>query len=63
MLDSFAEEFAVELKGTLESLEARSLSRSGPRIYINRPPINNLYEITSPTTLSTVPKHSGEDLG
>ena len=37
MLDSFAEEIAVELKGTLEALQARSLSRSGPRIYVNRP--------------------------
>ncbi|XBI83908.1 hypothetical protein VPH35_092337 [Triticum aestivum] len=37
MLDSFAEEIVVELKGTLEALQARSLSRSGPRIYVNRP--------------------------
>ena len=37
MLDSIAEEIVVELKGTLEALQARSLSRSGPRIYVNRP--------------------------
>ncbi|XBH75461.1 hypothetical protein VPH35_102216 [Triticum aestivum] len=37
LLDSFAEEIAVELKGTLEALQARALSRSGPRIYVNRP--------------------------